>query len=285
MVEGHVPHRGGLLLHPRLPARHRRPGRRGAVTGRDHPAGPPHPVRRPADLPPGRGREPAWRGLDRDAGAAAAVVAGQAVRAGPARLRGHRLHHHHHPLGRRRHRPCPGEPAGPRRPGRPPGRRHAGVDRAAGRRLPQGVLRGHRDRGRAGGRLPGPQPRRRDRGPGAPGRQPGAGRGLAAAADHQLQQPAGHGRGRPDRLPETGPGPVGVRDRGGRDAPGPGRPPRHPRAPTGPDPQHPQAADDRGPDHERFPDHQQLRDHGAHPPPGVRGGRPGQRSRPRLPGP
>ena len=37
-----------------------------------------------------------------------------------------------HPLGRRRDRPCPGEPAGPRRPGRPPGRRHAGVDRLLG---------------------------------------------------------------------------------------------------------------------------------------------------------
>ena len=51
--------------------------------------------------------------------------------------------------------------------------------------------------------------------------------------------------------------------------------PADPRAPAGPDPQHPQTADDRGPDHERLPHHQQLRDHGAHPPPGVRGRRPG----------
>jgi len=42
------------------------------------------------------------------------------------------------PVGGRRHRPCPGEPAGAGRPGRPPGRGHAGVDRAVGR----GVLKG-----------------------------------------------------------------------------------------------------------------------------------------------
>jgi hypothetical protein len=57
-----------------------------------------------------------------------------------------------------------------------------------------------------------------------------------------------------------------------------------PERPRGPHPQHPQAADDRRPDHERLPHHQQLRDHGAHPAPGVRGRRPGQRPRPRLPG-
>src|SRR4029453_8227709 len=122
VVEGDVPDRGGLLLHSWLPAGHRRPGRRGAVAGRDHPAGAADPVRGPADLPPGRGREPARRGLDRYAGAAAAVVAGQALRPGPARLCGHRLHHHHHPLGRRRHHPCPGEPAGPGLPRGPPAR-------------------------------------------------------------------------------------------------------------------------------------------------------------------
>ena len=32
------------------------------------------------------------------------LVGGQALRPGPARLRGHRLHHHDHALGRRRHR-------------------------------------------------------------------------------------------------------------------------------------------------------------------------------------
>jgi hypothetical protein len=62
----------------------------------------------------------------------------------------------------------------------------------------------------------------------------------------------------------------------------PADPPEHP---PGADPQHPQAADDRGVDHERLPDHQQLRHHGPHPPPGVRGRRPGQRPRPRLPRP
>ena len=43
------------------------------------------PVRRAAGLPPGGRGEPARRGLDRDAGAAAAVLEGQAVRAGAAR--------------------------------------------------------------------------------------------------------------------------------------------------------------------------------------------------------
>ena len=55
-------------------------------------------------------REPARRGLDLDAGAAAALVAGQALRAGPARLRRDRLHHHDHPLRRRRDRPHGREP-------------------------------------------------------------------------------------------------------------------------------------------------------------------------------
>src|SRR4029453_13589796 len=79
VVEGDVPDRGGLLLHPRLPAGHRRPGRRGAVAGRDHPAGAADRVRGPADLPPGRGREPARRGLDRHAGAAVSRGAGEVL--------------------------------------------------------------------------------------------------------------------------------------------------------------------------------------------------------------
>jgi hypothetical protein len=37
----------------------------------------------------------------------------------------------------------------------------------------------------------------------------------------------------PAGLPQTGPGPVGVRDRGGRDAPGPWRPRRPPEHPRG----------------------------------------------------
>ena len=58
-------------------------------------------------------REPARRGLDRDAGAAAALVAGQALRPGPARLRGDRLRDHDHPLRRRRHGPHRREPVHP----------------------------------------------------------------------------------------------------------------------------------------------------------------------------
>ena len=91
LVEGHVPDRGGLLLDAGLPARHRRSRGRGPVAHRHPHLGAADAVRRPADLPAGRPREPARRGLDRHAGAAAVVVAGQALRAGPARLRGHRI--------------------------------------------------------------------------------------------------------------------------------------------------------------------------------------------------
>jgi hypothetical protein len=41
---------------------HRGPRCRGPVTGRDHPAGPPDAVRRAADLPPRRRREPPREG-------------------------------------------------------------------------------------------------------------------------------------------------------------------------------------------------------------------------------
>jgi hypothetical protein len=64
-----------------------------------------------------------------------------------------------------------------------------------------------------------------------------------------------------------------------------GDPDDPPERPRGRIPQHPQAADDGGVDHERLPHHQQLRHHHPYPAPGVRGRRPGQRPRPRLPGP
>ena len=52
---------------------------------RDRRAGAAHPVRRAAGLPPGRGGEPARRGLDRHARAAAGLLVGQALRARAAR--------------------------------------------------------------------------------------------------------------------------------------------------------------------------------------------------------
>jgi hypothetical protein len=64
-----------------------------------------------------------------------------------------------------------------------------------------------------------------------------------------------------------------------------GDPDDPPRAPAGPDPQHPQAPGDRGADHERLPHHQQLRHHRPHPTPAVRERRSGQRPGPGLPGP
>ena len=47
------------------------------------------------------------------------LLEGQAVRAGAARLRRHRLPHHHHPVRRRRHRAPRREPVRARRAARP----------------------------------------------------------------------------------------------------------------------------------------------------------------------
>ena len=79
------------------------------------------------------------------------------------------------------------------------------------------------------------------------------------------RQPAGDGRRRAAGLPQAGAGPVGLRDRRGGDAAGRGATRRHPEQPRGPHPQHAQAADRRRADHERLPDHQQLRHDRADP--------------------
>ena len=62
--------------------------------------------------------EPARAGVGGDAGEAAAVLAGQDVRAGAARVRGHVVDHHDHPVGGRRHRAPAGEPVPARVPAR-----------------------------------------------------------------------------------------------------------------------------------------------------------------------
>src|SRR4051794_32187988 len=102
MVAGDVPDRRRLLLHARLPAGDRRPGRRSALPGRDGRPRGPDPARcAPRLSPRGRG-EPPRRGLHRDARAAAVLLEGQAVRPGAAGFRRDGLHHHHDPVRRRR---------------------------------------------------------------------------------------------------------------------------------------------------------------------------------------
>ena len=149
---GDVPDRRGLLLHARLPAGHRVPGRRAAQpAGDDHP-GAAHPVRRPAGLPPGRRREPARAGLDRHAGAAAAVLARQALRARACSASPSPTSSSPSRFGRRRQRPRGGEPARPGVPARPGAVDHPRPGRAARRGLPQGLHRGDRRRRRPGRR-------------------------------------------------------------------------------------------------------------------------------------
>ncbi len=139
VVAGDVPDRRGLLLHARVPAGHRVPGRRAAQPGRHGHPGAAHPVRGAAGLPAGGVGEPPRAGLDRHAGAPPALLAGQALRARAPRLRPHRLHHHHHALGRRRQRPPGGEPPRPGVPARSGAVDHPGPGGAARRGVPQGA--------------------------------------------------------------------------------------------------------------------------------------------------
>ena len=106
---------------------------------------------------------------------------GKLLRARAARLRRDRLHHHDHPLGRRRHRARRREPVRQASCTAIEVPDHAGADRAARRRLPQGVQRGDRHRRRAGRRLPRPQRRRHRRGADRDRAHPGRVRRLAQA--------------------------------------------------------------------------------------------------------
>ena len=198
-------------------------------------------------------------------------VEGQAVRPRPARLRRHRLPHHHHPVGRRRHRPHGGEPVSA------PALLHGHqvvitlvLIAAARRGLPQGLHGGDRRRGRAGRRLPGAERRGGGGRPVARGRpQPHVVPDWTHGADRRARQPARDDRRRPAGLPQAGARPVRLRDRRGRHAADQGRPARHRGRPGRPDPRHPQAADHRRRDHERLPDRYQLRHHAADPADGV----------------
>ena len=97
--------------------------------------------------------------------------------------------------------------------------------------LPQGLQGGHRHRGGPGGRLPGPE-RRRRRLRAVPGRH--ATRTLLGDWKGRLfagpRQPAGDGRRRAAAVPQAGAGPVRLRDRRGGHAAGQGRAGRHRRS-------------------------------------------------------
>ena len=177
------------------------------------------PLRRAAGLPPRRPRELPRRGFDRHARAAAALVGRQAVRARAARLRRHRLHDHHHPVGGGCHGARRREPLRPELvPRQPRSPITLVLDRAARRRLPARLQGGHRHRRRARRGLPGAQRRRHRRLARPRRREPGRHRRLVGGADRAARQPARHGRHRADRLPEARARPVRLRDRRRRHA-------------------------------------------------------------------
>ena len=224
-----MPDRRRLLLHARLPAGHRRPRCRCARPGRHAGAGPGHPLRGAADVSPGGEGEPARRRQPVDAGAAAVVLAEQAPRAGPDRVRRDRVHHHHHPLRRRRHRPPGREPV-------PAPRRCTASEvwltlvpaGAAGGGLPQGVRRGHRHRRRPRRRLHRAQRgRRRRTGSGTSSQNPGTFSDWTDAVTDAHASPLAVLGRVPAGLPRAGAGPVRVRDRGRGHAAGQGRRRRH----------------------------------------------------------
>ena len=230
MVAGDVPDRRRLLLDAGLPARHRGAGRRPAVPDRDAGAGRRHPAGCPPRLSPRGRREPARPGVDRDAGAPAALLARQDLRAGAPRLRDDRLRDHDDALRRGRVRARHREPLRPALPARPGALDHPGAAGPARGGVPARVQRGDRCGGRARGHLPGPQ---RGGALGLPvaDRDPPVRRTrLGSGADHGARQPGDDGGGRPDGLPPAGARAVRLRDRRGRDAARERRPPRTPKS-------------------------------------------------------
>ena len=138
VVEGDVPDGRRLLLDARIPAGHRVYRGRRARTDRDDDPRRPHARRRAAGLQPGRRREPERPGQHLDARRSAAALARQGVRPRAARIRGHRLRHHHHALGGRRHRAHHPQPVRARRV-RSPDRGHDRAADRARRDLPEGL--------------------------------------------------------------------------------------------------------------------------------------------------
>lgn len=222
MVEGHVPDGCRLLLHAELPARYRGTRRRRGVTAGHAADRAAHAVRDAADVPPGGGGEPLRAGLGGDAGAAAAVLEGQVLRAVAARLRLHVLDHHDHAVRRRRHGALRREPLRPEGDGRSPGAAHGRAAADPRRGVPGRVLRGRRRRGAAGARVPGAEPRGR-RGRCRERRRAPGGRGaLGGRAARRRRPRSGRARGRTG-VPAAGAGSLGVRDRRVDDAPDPRR--------------------------------------------------------------
>lgn len=215
VVAGDVPDRRRLLLHAGLSAGHRRARGRAVVAGGHDRAGDRDPGGRAAGVPAGGGGEPARRGLDRHAGASAVVLEGQAVRSDPARLRGHRLPDHHHPVGGGRLHPPGGESTCAQSAARTAVGRHAGAGRPAGCSVPQGLPGGDRRSRRPGRRVPGTQRGRRGGGPVARRHRPARGHRLVQRPDRRTRQRGGHGRRVAAGLSQAGARPVRLRDRRG----------------------------------------------------------------------
>ncbi len=180
----------------------------------------------------------------------------------PARVRGDRLRHHHHAVGRRRDRAHRRQSvrAGV---GESSGRPHAGAAGAAVGGLPEGLPGSDRPRGRHRRRLPGAQRggdrlgRPRDR---PSSRVPSA---VARRARAGARQPRDDAGGRAHCLSEAGARPVGLRDRRRGDAARPGRSRRRSGAARGPHPQHQEAAAHGGAHHDGAAHRQLVRDDAA----------------------
>lgn len=157
VVEGDVPDRRRLLLQPRLRACDRGPGRRSRLPAGDPAHRGTDPAGDAAHVPAGGEGQPARGRVGGDAGGPAAVLVGQALRPGPARLRRHLVDHHHHPVHCGRLRPRGGKPLLPRRPARTRGRPHRGAAADPGRGLPARFQRGGPRGHPPGRRLPGPE--------------------------------------------------------------------------------------------------------------------------------
>ena len=269
VVEGDVPDRRRLLLHPVLPARHRRAGRRGAVPAGD-------PADRGADAAraccrctggwprrarTGRARWRCWRTCCRSGGARSSCWSCSA--SSP-------------PRGSSRSR-CPSADAtvhlleNPLRPGlpaRPRGAHHRRAAAGPRRGVPARLQRGGRRRHPAGRGVP----RCSTRSIVVVGlvevvHHAGALVGVDRRARPRAAAASATSSARPcSAFPLLVLGPVRLRDRRQHDAAGRRRRRRPPRQRLrSPDPQHPQAAHRRRADHERLPARHQLRHHRADP--------------------
>ena len=202
LVESHLADRRRLLLHARLPAGHRPAGggRRGADCDRHSRAG--HAARRAADLRTGGRAQLCRAGIDRAAREPAGGLEGKSAGPAAARLRRHGLRHHDDVVRGRRRQARHRESVSPRGPWRAPDARDARDPRHIGRRVSEGLLRGHRSGFSGGAAVPGVEPRR----PGARRLRglhaPGARRALAFGARREGRS-VPDDRGRRPGVPEA----------------------------------------------------------------------------------